>query len=133
MPVGRELAGERSAARAGADDDHVVMIPSCMWSSFHSLAVAAAEDAALVVLVVELGAEHATGAANRRKNCAASEHSDRWRDEVDPQGRVIRSRERADPNVRAGFMLMPDTGDSNADVERDQGSGKYGVKRASGL
>ena len=144
-----EVIGERAAARAGADDDHVVVRhagalisdpgranadirkvgasmpgsgqrfqgewPMAADHADRSRTGALAPQSKMqrsVVRVVQLGADAPGAAPKRRVNSfGRQQHAKRRSREVDPQDREVAA-SRADPNVRAGFMLMPDSGAS---------------------
>ena len=60
---------------------------------------------------MQLGAEDRLAAPPRQGQLGRGEHAERWRGEVDQ--RALRSpAKNADPKVRAGFMLIPESGAS---------------------
>jgi hypothetical protein len=71
------------------------------------------EDAALVVVVMQLGAIRTFASTGQQKNLSRRQHAQRRPDEIDPKG-VPAIEYSAGPNARAGFVLIPDIGDSKA-------------------
>ena len=67
----------------------------------------------------------------RTNSSAASEHAERRGGEVDPERTPVVRERSPGRSVRAGFMLMPDSGASKVMYGRDEHAGERPVKRAS--
>jgi hypothetical protein len=78
---------------------------------FMQAPVIAAEDTSLAVVVVEFRAEDAMHALAGPVQRSRKVHAEQRRGEVDPQRGRSRA-PKADPNVRAGFTLIPEVGAS---------------------
>ena len=123
--------GERAAARAGADDDHVVAFHSSLLSlrlrspspRCEKLATAgrqrfiAAKDAALAHPVLQLRAAHARRPAHAQVDLGREQHAERRRGEVDPQRGEVACAGRGAERAR-GFMLIPEIGSTLSRFKR---------------
>jgi len=71
-----------------------------------------AENTAFVIGVMQFGAGCADTAAHEQKEICSNQHAESGGQEVDPKGMPIPPRN-AEPKVRAGFMLTPESGVSS--------------------
>src|SRR5262245_30028966 len=81
-------------------------------------------------MMIELGAEHPVPAAQAHVGSARCQHGERGRGEVKPQRSPFRAAS-ADPNERAGFMLMPEIGASSVMYAATRAPQRNGVQRES--
>jgi hypothetical protein len=70
------------------------------------------KNATFGILMMQLGAAHGAFGFCRQVNLRGGQHADQRRGEVNPGVSHVCA-EKAEPSVRAGFMLMPDSGASN--------------------
>ncbi len=63
--------------------------------------------------MLELGAEHGGGTAAAHVQLGGQQHAQGRRREVDPQRAELARAGSADARLRAGFMLIPDSGASS--------------------
>ena len=85
-----------------------------------------AEDAALIVLVVQLRAIGTFALTGQKEDLGCPQHAQGWSYEIDPNSMPVPA-PKCGANVRAGFAFIPDTGDSKAMYAAIKIAAKYRV------